>query len=66
MNISKVAVTCEKLLAKLEKDFPNLTKYGTGAASSITGAGAGYTLQQLAAKAKQHDPSGDKHTVHKS
>jgi hypothetical protein len=66
VDIRKIAVSCEKLLAKLEKEFPNLTKVGYGAGASITGAGAGFTMAQVAAAAKKHDANADKHTVHKS
>ena len=66
MDIKKIAVSCEKLLAKLEKDYPQLTKVAHGAGWSITGAGAKFTLDQVAASAKKHDAQAKDHTVHKS
>lgn len=64
MNVTKIVVECEKLLAKLERSYPNLMKHGGNGFWTITGAGAGYTLNQIASSAKSHDPKGDSHTVH--
>lgn len=62
-SVKSMLVTGEKLLAKLKGEYPNLVHTATSVGASITGAGVGFTLGQVAASAKKHDKDEDNHTV---
>ena len=63
-SVKMVVVECEKLLAKLEKAYPNLGKIALSLGTGIVSAGTGYTLGHLAGTAKSHDKNENDHTVH--
>lgn len=72
-EIQKVFVTCEKLLAKLKAEYPNLhhtvhsSAIGAFTGATIYGASAAAKrLTDVAAAAKKHDAQGDKHDVHRA
>lgn len=66
-NIKQILVSSERLLAKLEAEFPQLRKVSLmiagSAVTGITSAGTNFTLSHIHTSAKKHDPEADYHAV---